>query len=161
MGKVIKSDSYQITTDRCFDEVVRNCAAPRAEHQGTWITSEMARAYGELHKLGSAHSVECWREGRLVGGLYGVHVGGIFCGESMFSKESNTSKLAFIALSRALAAANFDLIDCQLENPHLISLGVNMISKTEFLEKLESSNKLEINWPDSEKFQQCMAGLND
>ena len=161
MAKLIRRGGFQITTDRCFGDVIRQCAAPRATSSGTWITPPMQRAYMDLYREGHAHSVECWQGEELVGGLYGVQVGGIFCGESMFSRRPNASKLAFIALSRTLAAAGFTLIDCQLENPHLLSLGVEMVCRREFLKKLEIGGKQDIHWPESERFYRTLAGSDD
>ena len=156
MARLIKKAAYRITANRCFHRVIEACAAPRASGGGTWITPGMKKAYLDLHRDGHAHSVEVWRGESLVGGLYGVQVGSIFCGESMFSIESNTSKLAFIALSRTLGTAGFRLIDCQLENPHLLSLGVKMISRRGFLQILAKGIDEDIHWPESDMFQQCL-----
>ncbi len=161
MAKLIRQQQYRLTSNQCFAQVVAHCAAPRAKARGTWISPAMRFAYIELHRQGHAHSVECWREDQLVGGLYGIQVGGVFCGESMFSLEDNTSKLAFIGLSRTLAAAGFRLIDCQLENPHLISLGVELISRKFFAEILANCRSLDIHWPDSEAFQKSLYSSND
>lgn len=161
MAKLIRQQQYRLTSNQCFATVMEQCAAPRAKARGTWITTAMKSAYLDLHQKGHAHSVECWRDDRLVGGLYGVQVGGIFCGESMFSLEDNSSKLAFIALSRVLATGGFHLIDCQLENPHLISLGVKMISREFFSQILAKYSAQDIHWPDSEAFQKCLYSIND
>ncbi len=119
----------------------------------------MARAYADLHRLGIAHSVECWLDGKLAGGLYGVRVGRVFCGESMFSRIDNASKAVFIVLSRTLARAGFDLIDCQVPNPHLTSLGVFTISRRRFLGKLHQSSEKNT-WPGITDFQQTFAMLS-
>ena len=161
MAKIIRQGQFRITSNQCFDQVVRHCSAPRAKADGTWITPAIRLAYGDLHRQGVAHSVECWHSDRLVGGLYGVQVGSAFCGESMFSLESNASKLAFISLSRTLHAHHFQLIDCQLENPHLNSLGIEMVSRQFFLEMLAKAAADDIHWPESEAFQKCMTPSHD
>ncbi len=157
MARVIRQGGFSISSNTAFAQVIEACAAPRAKAQGTWITDTMIRAYRELHHLGCAHSVECWRDGQLIGGLYGVQVGAVFCGESMFSLVANASKLAFISLSRTLAHSGFSLIDCQLENPHLTSLGVTMVSRQSFLETLARDGKQGINWPQSQAFLEHLA----
>lgn len=136
MKKVLKKGKYQITFDRAFDQVMRECAAPRDDQQGTWITEEMFHAYSKLHQQGHAHSAECWFEGELVGGLYGVAIGQVFFGESMFSRRSNASKAAFITLSQQLTNWNYQLIDCQLHSEHLESLGAIEIPRSEFLQQI-------------------------
>lgn len=161
MKKLLKQRNYTVTSNLKFEEVIRRCAAPRRSSQGTWITPDMQKAYCELYEQGFAHSVECWRENKLVGGLYGVQVGSVFCGESMFSAEKNASKLAFIALSQTLKQSGFTLIDCQLENSHLLSLGVGMVPRRIFLQKLEFGVGQDIHWPRSEKFQQYLTALHD
>jgi leucyl/phenylalanyl-tRNA--protein transferase len=127
---------YTITENTAFDEVIFNCKhIIRKDDFGTWITDDMEQAYMNLHKLGIAKSIEVWRDKKLVGGLYGVDVGnGIFCGESMFSLESNTSKLAFIHL---VENHSYDIIDCQVYNNHLASLGAREISRDAFLKLLK------------------------
>ncbi len=125
---------YEITMDRAFADVIRNCGAGRAE--GTWITPAMETAYCRLHELGHAHSVEVWNESRLIGGLYGVALGRMFFGESMFSLEDNASKLALERLVRQLLAWEFRLIDCQVSSDHLMSLGAVEIPRREFLKQL-------------------------
>lgn len=119
----------------------------------------MRKAYSELHKLGHAHSVEYWLNGRLAGGLYGVQIGGAFCGESMFSLASDASKVAFTALSLCLKAADFRVIDCQLENSHLSTLGVEITTRDKFLKLLESSVDLPLNWPESTAFELALSEL--
>lgn len=128
---------FTMTFDTAFAEVMGNCAALRAatEH-GTWIDEAMQAAYGELHRLGYAHSVECWQEGELVGGLYGVALGGIFFGESMFSRVANASKVALAALVERLTGWGFSLIDCQVASDHLIRLGARTIPGAEFQQRL-------------------------
>lgn len=129
---------YTITYNKSFREVIGNCKSVlRSDQEGTWITDEMETAYIKLHDLGWAKSVEVWREDKLVGGLYGIDLGHIFCGESMFSKESNTSKLAFMYLVDILKSKSYDLIDCQVYNEHLASLGAEEIARAEFLTYLK------------------------
>ncbi len=134
MQQLIKKNKFKVTFNQNFEAVISNCKTIEREGQGgTWITDEMQEAYIKLHKQGIAKSVEVWLENELVGGLYGVDLGTFFCGESMFSKVSNTSKLAFIYLVQKLEKENYKLIDCQVYNPHLESLGADEISREEFL----------------------------
>jgi leucyl/phenylalanyl-tRNA--protein transferase len=134
MSKVIASQVFEVTWNTAFAEVIENCAKTiRKDQPGTWITQEMKDAYIELHKAGYAASVEVWQAGILVGGLYGVIMQGVFCGESMFSLRSNASKAAVIWLCRT---GRFALIDCQLPNDHLMSLGAEMISSEKYLSLL-------------------------
>jgi leucyl/phenylalanyl-tRNA--protein transferase len=138
MRKILQSDVFTVTENKAFAEVIKNCAkTPRLGQDGTWITNEMQQAYIKLHELGYAHSVEVWRDEKLVGGLYGIKMNKIFCGESMFSHVSNASKTAFIYLCQKM---KFDLIDCQLPNDHLMSLGAEMISCEEYLRVLNVEN---------------------
>lgn len=140
MKKIIKRDEFIITENKAFEHVIYNCKTiKRKDDYGTWITDDMQNAYINLHKKGIAKSIEVWRflnsgEKELVGGLYGLEIGNIFCGESMFSKVSNASKLAFIYL---VQNKNYKLIDCQVYNPHLASLGAKEISRTKFLDFLK------------------------
>jgi leucyl/phenylalanyl-tRNA--protein transferase len=139
MRKVIKSDNFSVTVNTSFERVVENCASIVREGQnGTWITHEMKSAYLKLHERGIAKSYEVWEEGSLVGGLYGVDLGHIFCGESMFSKVSNASKVAFIRLAQDLRQKGYKLIDCQLYTDHLASLGAREISRESFMEQLKA-----------------------
>ena len=143
LRKLIRNNSYAITMDRDFAGVIRLCSEPREADTGTWITSEMEQAYCELHRLGHAHSVEIWAGDTLARGLYGVAVGKVFFGESMFSRSPNTSKLALVALVRQLEAWGFELIDCQVSSEHLMSLGAEEISRSLFsslLQKYTSSS---------------------
>ena len=134
MRQVIRKNEFQITFNTSFEEVISNCKTiSRNGELGTWITDEMQLAYINLHKLGIAKSVEVWQNEKLVGGLYGIDLGTVFCGESMFSKVSNTSKLAFIYLAQKLEKENYSLVDCQVYNDHLASLGAEEISRNEFL----------------------------
>ena len=135
MRNVLNQAQYTISFDRDFEGVMRGCADRPGE--GTWITDDFVNAYLNLHELGFAHSVESWDEnGDLVGGLYGVSLGSMFFGESMFARSSNASKVAFVTLARQLTQWNFDCIDCQIMNPHLESLGAHHIGRNEFLDVL-------------------------
>jgi leucyl/phenylalanyl-tRNA--protein transferase len=137
MRQVLKRNEFEITFDRSFFDVMLSCAAPRRKQQGTWITSDMLDAYCELHNEGYAHSVEAWKDGRLAGGLYGVSLGKIFFGESMFSLVPNASKAAFITLMGDLKAKGFELIDSQVYTDHLSSLGAENISRDRYCELLK------------------------
>lgn len=135
----LKNKGYQIRFDTDFSAVVKSCAAPRARSSGTWIGDDMYDAYLRLFKRGIAHSVEVWTaNGELVGGLYGVVSGGIFSGESMFSKERDISKIAFAALAWHTQYWGLSIIDCQIENPHLTSMGVTNISRKEYQQILNT-----------------------
>lgn len=134
LRKSIRNKGYRITFDTRFAEVVESCAAPRAYTSETWITHEMHTAYCLLHSRDIAHSVEVWNaDDELVGGLYGVATGGVFSGESMFSREPDTSKIALVALACHLQRWGFVLIDCQIENPHLLNMGAENISRDDYL----------------------------
>lgn len=133
MNKVIKGGEFSVTINNAFSKVIENCAKPRTSQAETWITDAMIAAYIQLHQQGIAHSLEVWQEKKLVGGLYGICVGTLFCGESMFSTVSNSSKLAFIALNQHLKRFNGELIDCQMLTPHLQSLGAEEISREQFI----------------------------
>jgi leucyl/phenylalanyl-tRNA--protein transferase len=139
LAKRERSDRFVTTFDQAFSDVIRGCAAPRGACVDTWITSDMHRAYCRLHELGYAHSVETWHEGALVGGLYGVGLGGVFFGESMFSRSPDASKVALMRLVRQLRAHGYDFIDCQLPSSHLQSLGSRSISRRTFLRWLGES----------------------
>lgn len=132
MRRLIRKNNFTVTINHAFPEVINYCAQPRAAQAETWITEKMINAYLELHHYGAAHSVEVWQGDRLVGGLYGVAIGRIFCGESMFSRVSNSSKIAFIALNQHLNRFSGRLIDCQMQTTHLHSLGVEEISRKNF-----------------------------
>ena len=138
MRKVISSNMFSVTMDKAFKEVILSCAeSPRKDQDGTWITTDMQEAYIDLHHAGRAHSVEVWYEDELVGGLYGIHVNTIFCGESMFSKMSNASKAALIWLCQT---GNYRLIDCQVPNDHLLSLGAEMIPGNTYMQALQEGS---------------------
>ncbi len=136
MKQIIRKNDFKITENECFEQVILNCKnIIRKDQLGTWITNDMVNAYIKLHKLGYAKSIEVWQDDELVGGLYGVDLGnGVFCGESMFSKRSNMSKLAFIHLAQS---KNYKLIDCQVYNPHLESLGATEIPRDTFLKYIK------------------------
>ena len=143
LRKNMRNKGYRITVDYCFTEVVRACAAPRSYSYGTWITKEMFNAYLALHQLNIAHSIEVWNpNGKLVGGLYGVDTGNVFSGESMFSIERDTSKMALITLAYLTQQWNYALIDCQIGNSHLFSMGAENISRQHYLKILNSTTLL-------------------
>ena len=137
MRQLINKDMFKVTFNTNFNEVIANCKTiNRNDQLGTWITDEMQKAYTKLHQLGFAKSVEVWLNNEIVGGLYGIDLGSVFCGESMFSKIPNTSKIAFIYLVEKLKKENYKLIDCQVYTEHLASLGAEEIPRTEFLKYL-------------------------
>ena len=138
-GQTLKQGVFTITYDRCFRAVMTACRAARREEGGTWITQAMVDAYCRLHDQGSAHSVEAWHKGELAGGLYGVALGACFFGESMFTRVSNASKAALIMLTQALQGRGFLLIDCQVDSPHLQSLGAELVPRRTFLNILTSA----------------------
>lgn len=140
MAKVLRKQEMYTTADLKFDEVIRHCAdTDRPGQEGTWITDDMGDAYSELHRRGFAHSVEVWRDGQLVGGLYGIAIGKVFFGESMFSLCANASKVAFIHLCQQLQMWGYAVIDCQVSNPHLTSLGAIEIPRQQFNGLLEDN----------------------
>lgn len=141
MKKLLKKNTYKISFDTCFRDVISNCSNLRKE-SGTWITNDMIEAYCKLHELGYAHSVEAWYEDELVGGLYGISIGKCFFGESMFSTMSNASKAAFITLCKKLEEKEYIMVDCQVYTEHLESLGAVNISKEKFLELVEEGISL-------------------
>jgi len=140
LKKTLRSGKFQLTVDQAFDSVIAACAATRVDNVGTWITSAMIDAYSELHAAGLAHSIEVWQEKVLVGGLYGLSLGKMFFGESMFAQANDASKVAFFKLHELLDDWNFALIDCQMMNPHLETLGVVPMSRKKFLALLEQNN---------------------
>lgn len=142
LKKTIKKNTFHLTMDHAFEETILSCSKPRRkEFAGTWLVEEMIEAYIQLHKLGYAHSIETWKDGRLVGGLYGICLGGIFFGESMFSFEDDASKTALTALARHLEQHRFDLIDCQVTTNHLLSMGATEISRNTYLDIIQRSIK--------------------
>ena len=144
----IRKNRYSITSDSVFNKIVQECSRDgNRKIKGSWITPDMEEAYCRLHVAGAAHSIEVWLNGELIGGLYGVAIGGIFCGESMFSSVPNASKVALIALCEGLKKVGFSLIDCQLVTPHLESLGAKPISRSDFLNILGVQRYRNIDWP--------------
>lgn len=143
LRKFIKKCQYTVTLNTAFRSVVELCAKPRSDENGTWIFPEMVDAYCELNDAGTAYSIEVWDDSngdnQLIGGLYGVKVGSCFCGESMFSKQPNASKIALIALSSLLKKFEYGFIDCQLPNPYLLSMGAKTVPRTMFIERLNLS----------------------
>ncbi len=139
LKRFTKKHRFKITTDRCFRAVMAACAAPRRGSTGTWITSEMTEAYCHLAKLGTAHSVELFDNHQLVGGLYGLAIGQIFFAESMFSSTPNASKILLVWLCRRLDEAGYVLMDCQVENPHLTSMGAKIIKRPDYLNVIAQS----------------------
>ena len=138
LAKTLRRGHYEIRLDTAFPAVIRECSLPRPDQDGTWITAEMQQAYGSLHELGHAHSVETWIDGKLAGGLYGMAIGRAFYGESMFSRITNASKIALAHLARYLERHGFAVIDCQMKTAHLASLGAREIRRRELVRGLET-----------------------
>ena len=136
LTKTLRNTTYEVRFDTAFMQVVQGCAGPRAGVSGTWIVDEMQAAYQRLHELGYAHSAETWIDGKLAGGLYGVAIGCMFYGESMYTQARDASKIAFVHLVHALQAAGFGMIDCQMHTSHLASLGAREIPREEFAARL-------------------------
>lgn len=136
LHKTLKKDLFSVTMDSAFETVIRRCGEPRRHEPGTWITPQMREAYCRLHRLGHAHCVETWHQGQLVGGLYGVAIGRVFYGESMFTRMSDASKVALLALAAHLREWGFGLIDCQMHTSHMISLGAQDIPRRTFVDYL-------------------------
>ena len=139
LARVIRKGIYEVYVDEDFEGVVRACA----DREETWISADIIDAYVRLHREGKANSVEAYSEGRLVGGLYGVCLGGAFMGESMFTRMSDASKVCFVSLVERLKERNFLLLDCQIQNPHLASLGAREIPESEYLRRLQHALSLE------------------
>ena len=142
LRKKLRKGSFFITTDRAFARVLDGCAAPRAGDSGTWLSTPMRRAYAALHAGGLAHSIEVWMDGELAGGMYGVGIGRMFYGESMFARRTDASKIAMTALAAQLERWGFPLIDCQLETDHLLSLGAEPMSRRAFVAEVDRLTKL-------------------
>ena len=138
LRRALKDKAWQVSVDRAFAQVMQACAAPRPGQFGTWISKDMIGAYSTLHDMGFAHSVEVWEQERLVGGIYGVSIGRLFCGESMFSAQSGGSKLALCALAALLREWECPLIDAQVSNPHLLGLGAVEIPRAVFLRQVST-----------------------
>jgi leucyl/phenylalanyl-tRNA--protein transferase len=144
LRKTMRKDSFVVSSDTAFHRVLSGCAAPRERERGTWITNAMGRAYMELHRSGYAHSIEVWNEHRqLIGGLYGVALGRVFFGESMFSRASDASKIALVALRRLMREHDLDIIDCQVESAHLNSMGARNIPRLDFERFLAHTDPVE------------------
>lgn len=137
LRKTLRKGPHEVRTDTAFEQVMRACAAPREGANGTWIHKEMIAAYCELHRLGYAHSIETWMNGQLAGGLYGIALGRMFYGESMFSRRTDASKIALAHLAAQLKRWDFGMIDCQMNTPHLASLGAREIPRKEFIARLQ------------------------
>jgi len=138
--RLLNRKKFSVTMDRSFRQVIRACATTDSrQEKGTWITREMIAAYSLLHDMGYAHSVECWQDGELAGGLYGLSLGGVFFGESMFSRQPNSSKAALVSLVKKLQGWDFDLIDCQMKTAHLMQFGAREIPGPEFQALLAKS----------------------
>jgi len=137
LKKAIKQDRYQVTLDRAFEPVIRSCAAPRPGHPESWISDRIVDSYIGLHRAGHAHSLECWADGELVGGLYGVSFGQVFCGESMFSRADDSSKVALTWLVALLRKAGFRLLDCQFMTDHLATMGAIEMPQRDYLNLLD------------------------
>lgn len=138
MQKLMRKETFTFTTNQAFEEVISACAAmPREGQQGTWITPEMKEVYTTLHRRGFAHSAEAWLDGQLVGGIYGIRIGRVFFGESMFSKVANASKFAFIRYVQELRQSGVQLVDCQVYTAHVESLGARLIARVYFVHLLQ------------------------
>ena len=144
LAKTLRRHPFEVRTDTAFSDVMQGCAAPRRGEPGTWISPDMIAAYTRLHELGFAHSVEAWQGDELVGGLYGIALGRMFYGESMFSRATDASKIAFVHLARQLERWDFGMIDCQMKTAHLASLGAREIPREEFARRLGEL----VNYPD-------------
>jgi leucyl/phenylalanyl-tRNA--protein transferase len=148
LRKAIRQSDFECTTDQAFEQVMRQCGSIRARQEGTWISEDMIQAYCQLHTLGYAHSIEVWQQERLVGGLYGLTIFPCFFGESMFSRATNASKMAMFILCDILKQQHYRIIDCQVENDHLLSMGARCIPRKDFLSFLNNlSISKNMNWP--------------
>jgi len=151
LGKNVRNNNFEIRMDTAFEQVISICGSqPRKDQPGTWITDEMRQAYIDMHHAGHAHCVECWDGNELVGGLYGIHTGQVFCGESMFSKQSNASKIALVHLCQFLHLNGFKLIDSQVYTEHLERLGAQMIPRSNYIDILKQTHQVVMpeNWHD-------------
>ncbi len=142
LRRIQKSEAYQLRFDSAFESVVRACAGPRRDGAGTWISEDIVQGYSGLHRIGHAHSAELWRDGALVGGAYGVSIGRMFFGESMFARETDASKVALAYLVHFLKLNGVAMVDCQQETEHLASLGAAPISRADFLAHLSNAVKM-------------------
>ena len=144
LAKSLRKNLFNISFDSAFIDVIQACAAPRGEEQGTWITNEMQQAYLRLHEAGYAHSIECWQNDKLVGGLYGIALGKVFFGESMFSRVADASKTALVSLCAHLTKWDFSMIDCQVDTEHLINMGAVSIPRCDFVQQLDRHTDLSV-----------------
>lgn len=142
LAKTIRRGEFRLTADRAFRAVMQGCATPAPGRSSSWISAEFIEAYTQLHAAGHAHSVECWSGNELVGGVYGVHIGGVFAGESMFHRVSNASKVALAYLVQILRSQSFALFDIQMVTPHTQSLGATSISRDAYLQRLQTAVRL-------------------
>ena len=150
LRRLLRSGRYQLSLDQDCAGVIEGCTQPRNDRSGTWITKDMYTAYLDLHRMGHVHSIEVWEDQTLIGGLYGVALGRVFFGESMFSRRKNASKVALACLDRKLCETGFEMMDCQMYTPHLGSLGAQMMSRRHYLEKLSSwsgTQPITLPWP--------------
>lgn len=141
LRKTLRRNRFEVSMDQAFEEVIRGCAQPRPNEDGTWLVPEMIDAYCDFHRLGYAHSIETWLDGELVGGLYGVALGRIFFGESMFSRANDASKVALVYLVERVRQWGFKLIDCQVYTEHLETMGAKQIPRDDFQHQVELENK--------------------
>lgn len=148
LAKKMRRDEYQVRVSSSFERVIRACAARSYRRPSTWIVPQMIGAYTQLNRLGFAHSVEVWRKDTLAGGLYGVSIGGLFAGESMFSIESDTSKIALVYLVRRMKERGMTLLDVQVPNPHLETLGIRLIPRAVYLRRLAAALALPVRFED-------------
>jgi leucyl/phenylalanyl-tRNA--protein transferase len=149
LARTVRSDRFRVTTDTVFADVLHACAAPAIARPNTWINGEIVRLYAALHKTGRAHSIECWREDTLVGGLYGVSLGGAFFGESMFSRERDASKVALVHLVARLKVGGYSLLDTQFLTRHLTQFGAIEITRLAYLARLHEALARSAYWPAS------------
>lgn len=151
LKKMIRQKDFTISFDQSFEAVITACSRADTD-QETWIDQEMIDAYSELHQLGHAHSVEVWRDNKLIGGAYGVAIGAVFCGESMFSRQPSSSKIALAYLSKYLINLGFNWIDCQLGTDHLLSMGAQLLSRNKFLQLLQNNRNHRIEWQNAQAY---------
>ena len=139
LKKVVGQDRFRVTIDTCFADVMEACSQPRTDHPDSWISERIKTSYRQLHDEGHAHSVECWLDGKLVGGLYGVSFDRVFCGESMFSRATDASKVALVWLVSMMRQSGYRLLDCQFMTDHLASMGAVEIEQSEYLERVAAA----------------------
>ncbi len=156
MYRLIRKNTIKISCNKAFSEVIYQCGNTAGRKDNTWITQDMIDAYSKLHQLGFAHSIECWQNNKVIGGLYGVSIGNIFFAESMFSNIANASKLAFIFLCLRLAAMQFAIIDCQIHSSHLATMGAKQIARSRFENLLKTTN-WEINKMKTWEMDPCLS----